>query len=390
MKLEDEISVISGIGEKRAEMYHKLGIFTVKDLLYHFPRGYIDYSMPVPVVDAPPDENSVVQVKIDKKIRPVFARKGMTIYRAIASDESGEIRITIFNSEYVYNSLVVGKEYILYGKITGKLLKREITSPYVLNADDECKIQPVYRLTEGLSQQMLRVTMKKALTALDKEIFEPIPKKYLLDNNFSSLVFALSNIHFPKDIQSLELAKNRLVFDELLILQLGMSLIKSHSDSKTGCEMKKFPLDDFYKSLPFELTKAQKRSINECTADMQKNTAMNRLVQGDVGSGKTVVAAACGYFAYKNGFQTALMAPTEILATQHYETLRKFLEPLGLKVCLLKGSMTAKQKNEIERADVIFKGFNDIECIEAGGPEAGIGCAGRGIIRTREGGEDVE
>jgi len=349
VKLEDKINVISGIGTKRAEMYNKLGIFTVKDLLYHFPRGYLDYTSPVPVMETKPDENSVVCVRIDKKMRPAFIRKGMTIYRVTASDESGTILITIYNSEYLYNSLETDKEYILYGKITGNLLHREITSPYVLKADEECKIQPVYPLTEGLTQQMLRVTVKKALKALDNEIFEPIPKKYLLKNNLSSLVYSLSNIHFPKDTEALTLAKNRLVFDELLVLQLGMSLIKNHSHTETGCVMKNLPVDEFYKSLPFELTNAQKRSIDECVGDMHKNTSMNRLVQGDVGSGKTVVAAACSYFAYKNGYQTALMAPTEILAAQHYETLKNFLEPLGLNVCLLTGSTTIKNKNEIKR-----------------------------------------
>ena len=349
MRLEDKITAVTGVGEKRAVMYNKLGIYTVKDLLYHFPRGYVDYTTPVLLSDTTPDENNVVKVRVDKKIRPAYIRKGMTIYRVVASDDSGEIVITIYNSEYLYNSFEIGKEYVLYGKITGNLLKHEINSPLVLKADEECKIQPVYHLTEGLSQQMLRLTVKRALKALDSEIYEPIPKKYLLENNLSSLVYSLSNIHFPKDMEALSLAKNRLVFDELLVLQLGMSLIKTNSHKATGCEMKNIPIDEFYKSLPFELTNAQKRSINECIKDMCDVSAMNRLVQGDVGSGKTAVAAACGYFAYKNGFQTALMAPTEILATQHYETLKNFLEPLGLNVCLLTGSMTLKTKNEIKR-----------------------------------------
>ena len=345
MKLSDSITVLNGVGAKRAELYKKLGIETVRDLLYHFPRNYIDYSSPVFISDSVLNENNVLCVRIEKRLSPAFIRKGMTIFKAVASDESGEITIVIYNSEYLFNTLLTGGKYILYGKVTGNLLRREITSPMILKADSECKIQPVYHITEGLTQQMMRVTVKNALPALDGEIYEPVPKRYLIPNNLASLVFALENIHFPKDARSLSIARNRLVFDEFLILQLGMSMIKGKSRLETGCTMKAVSLQRFSESLPFEMTGAQKSAVADCVCDMQKKSAMNRLVQGDVGSGKTAVAAACAYFAAKNGFQTALMAPTEILATQHYETLRKFLEPLGIRVCLLTGSMTVRNKN---------------------------------------------
>lgn len=345
MKLSDSITVLNGVGAKRAELYKKLGIETVRDLLYHFPRNYIDYSSPVFISDSVLNENNVLCVRIEKRLSPAFIRKGMTIFKAVASDESGEITIVIYNSEYLFNTLSTGGKYILYGKVTGNLLRREITSPMILKADSECKIQPVYHITEGLTQQMMRVTVKNALPALDGEIYEPVPKRYLIPNNLASLVFALENIHFPKDARSLSIARNRLVFDEFLILQLGMSMIKGKSRLETGCTMKAVSLQRFSESLPFEMTGAQKNAVADCVCDMQKKSAMNRLVQGDVGSGKTAVAAACAYFAAKNGFQTALMAPTEILATQHYETLRKFLEPLGIRVCLLTGSMTVRNKN---------------------------------------------
>lgn len=348
MRLDDKINVLSGIGSKRAELYKKIGVETVKDLLYNFPRGYIDYSNPVPIEDTILNENNVISVKIDKRISPAFIRKGMVIYRLVASDESGEITIVIYNSEYAFNSLVTGKEYILYGKITGNNLRREITSPLILKAECENKIQPIYHLTEGLSQPMMRLTVENALKCLDKEIYEPVPKKYLLDENLASLAFSLKNIHFPKDMESLEIAKNRLIFDELLVLQLGMSMIKGKSNSQTGCKMKAVSLLAFEKSLPFEMTEAQKKAVSDCVGDMQKSVCMNRLVQGDVGSGKTAVACACAYFSAKNGFQTALMAPTEILATQHFETFKKFLTPLGIEVCLLVGSMSPKAKNEVK------------------------------------------
>ena len=348
-KITDSITVLNGIGSRRAEIYKKLGINTVKDLLYHFPRGYIDYSSPVMINETVLGENNVIAVTITKRARPAFIRKGMTIFKAVASDESGEITIVIYNSEYLFNSLVQGGKYILYGKVTGSGTRREITSPMVLKADSDDKIQPVYHLTEGLSQQMMRVTVKQALTALNEQIYEPVPKKYISENSLASLVFSLENIHFPKCSESLRLAKDRLVFDEFLVLQLGMSMIKGKSRSETSCCMKALSLKPFAQSLPFEMTEAQKRAVADCVGDMQKSTAMNRLVQGDVGSGKTAVAAACAYFATKNGFQTALMAPTEILASQHYETLRSFLELLGIRVCLLTGSMTTKAKNEVKK-----------------------------------------
>lgn len=354
MKLDDKITVLNGIGSKRAEIYKKIGVTTIKDLLYNFPRGYIDYTNPVLIEDSVLDENNVISVRINKRISPAFIRKGMVIYRLVASDESGDITIVIYNSEYAFNSLVLGNEYILYGKITGNSTRREITSPLILKADSENKIQPIYHLTEGLSQQMMRVTVENALKVLDTEIYEPVPKKYLLNKNLASLTFSLKNIHFPKDMECLNLAKNRLVFDELLVLQLGMSMIKGRSNSQTGCKMRAVSLLPFEKSLPFEMTEAQKRAVADCVGDMQKNVCMNRLVQGDVGSGKTAVACACAYFSAKNGFQTALMAPTEILATQHYETLKKFLAPMGIEVCLLVGSMSQKAKNEVK--DKILKG----------------------------------
>ena len=163
-----------------------------------------------------------------------------------------------------------------------------------------------------------------------------------------SLHYAMQNVHFPTDMHTLELAKSRLVFDELLTLALGMLMMKSRSRERAGCTMQPESIEDYYEALPFELTSGQKNAINDCISDMQKNYPMNRLIQGDVGSGKTAVAAGAAYFAFKNGCQTALMAPTEILAAQHYETLAGFLEPLGVKVVLLTGSLTAKKKEKIK------------------------------------------
>lgn len=302
------------------------------------------------IADTRLNENAVVQGTIVKKLAPAHIRKGMTIYRVIAADETADITIVIYNSEYLYNSFAVGKSYSFYGKVTGNILRREMSSPMVLNDSTENRIQPLYHLTEGLTQQLLRVTVKNALSVLGGEILEPVPKKYLLEEQLASLPYALENIHFPKDSHALELAKKRLVFDEFLALQLGMALIRSRSVRETDRIIKGGSAEEFEAGLPFRLTSAQKRAIGECLADMGSSKAMNRLIQGDVGSGKTAVAAACAYFAAKSGFQTALMAPTEILASQHYETLSGFLKPMGVKVCLLTGSVSKKDKTEIKEA----------------------------------------
>lgn len=348
MKLDDNITYLKGIGPKRAENFKKLGIYTAKDLLYHFPRRYADYTSPVLIKDVQFEENNVIKVKILRKNAPAFLKNKMVIYKAVACDESGEITIVIYNSEFAFRNLMVGEEYILSGKIVEGYSGVEISAPAVLKADSENKILPVYSLTEGITQQLIRTSVENALKILDKEIYEPVSKNYLLGKNLASLVFSLKNIHFPKDMESMRIAKERLVFDELLVLQLGMSMIKGKSNSQTGCKMNTVSLLPFEKSLPFEMTEAQKNAVSDCVKDMQKSLCMNRLVQGDVGSGKTVVACACAYFSAKNGFQTALMAPTEILATQHFETFNKLLKPMGISVALLVGSMSQKAKNEVK------------------------------------------
>lgn len=349
-QFQKDVTYLKGVGPKRAELYNKLGINTVYDLLNHFPRGYLDFSSPVSIANAAanPNECSAVRGKVVKKLPEARIRKGLSIYKAVFTDDVNDLTIVIYNSEFAFKQLEAYSEYILYGKITGTLVRYEMTNPLIIPIASPDKIQPVYSLTEGLTQPLLRKTMHTALESFNKEIYEPLPKKIMEKYSLCSYNFALENIHFPKDSHSCETAKRRLVFDELLTLQLGMYVLKSRSQSTTGCVMKNYALDEFYNSLPFELTKGQKDAIGDCISDMCKTSPMNRLVQGDVGSGKTAVAAGAAFFAYKNGFQTALMAPTEILAVQHYETLCGFLEPLGVRVALLTGSLTPKQKAELK------------------------------------------
>ncbi len=347
-ELEKPITYVKGVGPKKAQAYEKLGITTAFDLLCHYPRDYIDYSVQVPIREAPRDEVCAVKAKLVRKLAPTFVRKGLTVYKAVLTDGSDDLTLIIYNAEYQFRSLCEGREYILYGKVLGNIVRREISSPLILPADSPDLIQPVYHLTDGISQNMIRQNIKTVLDSIGGNIFEPLPKELMQRFSLCSLDYALENIHYPRDSHALAVAKRRLVFDELLTLRLGMNLLRVRSLKTTGCTMKQSDISDYYSSLPFELTSCQRRAIEDCCGDMCRGYPMNRLIQGDVGSGKTAVAAGAACFAYKNGYQTALMAPTEILAHQHYETLIGFLEPIGIKVALLTGSLTPKKKSELK------------------------------------------
>ena len=218
--LEKPIEYLKGVGEKRAECYEKLGVKTVYDLLCHYPRSYIDYTSPVPIADAPTNEPCIVKGRVVKKLPEARIRKGLSVYKVIFTDDVTDLVIVIYNSEYMYKQLEVDKEYYLCGRITGNLVRKEINSPVILSADTEDKVQPVYHLTEGLSQQMLRKTVRLALNVFNKNIYEPLPKSIMQRYNFCSLEYALENIHFPKDMHTCELAKNRLVLFCSLVCSL--------------------------------------------------------------------------------------------------------------------------------------------------------------------------
>lgn len=349
LELNDNITYLKGVGPKRAENYKKLAVKTVKDLLYHFPRNYIDLTSPTMIKDTQIGEIYAVAGRIVRKLPPARIRKGMTIFKAVFTDDEEDLTVIIYNSEYLFNSLTLGEPIILYGKISGNMVRKEMNSPTVFKISAGANMQPIYPMTEGITQNLIRENIKSALSLLNGRIYEPVPGDILKRHELCSLPYALYNIHFPKDGYSFNTAKRRLVFDELLTLGLGMLMLKGRNRNQTPNRLSDADIDEFYKSLPFELTECQKKSIRECISDMKKNFPMNRLLQGDVGSGKTAVAAAVSYFVFKNKKQTALMAPTEILAVQHYETFKAFLEPLGVKVGLLVGALTAKQKNEMQQ-----------------------------------------
>lgn len=348
MKITDSITALSGVARKRAEIYQKIGINTIGDLLEHFPRDYIDFTDTVKISDAPINEQAVICGIVKSKIPAARIRQRLVLYKVIIDDGSDTLTVVIYNNRYAYDAFAEGGEYRLFGRITGGFTRKEMNSPLVIPAETAALIRPKYALTEGLTAQMIITNMTQALSAVSEQIEDFLPD--FIRNKFELCTeeFAYRNIHFPESAHAAEISKRRLGFDELLVMQCAMSLTKRGTKEITGCRMAPADMEPFYKSLPFEPTGAQIRAVNDIIGDMCRKSPMNRLVQGDVGSGKTAVAAAACWFACKNGCQSALMAPTEILARQHCATLKGFLEPLGITVECLTGSMTPKQKNDVK------------------------------------------
>lgn len=340
-----DISEVNGVGEKRAVLLRKLGINTVFDLLTFYPRGYIDYSNPRHIGEINDGETCVFAGTVTQKLKPYIGPK-YSIFRAVIDDGTDALLCTFFNSEYTFQKLFEGKQYIFFGRVTGDLLRRECNSPLFINAEDNVKFVAKYHLVNGVNHAFISKCIQNCL----KNFNEPdlLSEKIRSEYQLVDFKTALYSIHFPQSNEELEAARKRLAFEELLVLQLGMSMMKSRNRQLTGASMERMPLDEFYEQLPFVPTGAQLRAVEDCVDDMTKASPMNRLLQGDVGSGKTLVAAACCYFAALNGFQSTLMAPTEILARQHCDTLQGFLEPLGIDVVLLTGSLTAKEKREVK------------------------------------------
>ena len=344
------VANLKGIGAKRAEALAKLGIQTPYDLLYHVPRSYLDYSHPVPVAAASLGETNVIRVQIVHKLAPQFIRKGMTIFKAVATDGVSDVTVVMYNNQYGFQALHPGSWYRMSGKIQGNLLRREIHAPHVLADNSKELIYPAYPLTSGITANLLVRAVKQALELMKAQPFEWMPEQMRLEHGLLPLGTALEQVHFPSN-PALETARRRLAFDELLQLQLGMLLRRADNRTKSAYPMRRdTDLSPYYAALPFTMTDGQKHAVEEITADLCGDVPMNRLLQGDVGSGKTAVAAAACYFAAQNVMQCALMAPTEILAVQHYHTMQQFLEPLGVSVGLLTGSVRAKERREIYEA----------------------------------------
>ena len=341
-----DIRFLKGVGEKRAELLQKKGIDTVGALLRFYPRAYLDWQNITPVSECPEGENVCVRAEITSPVKTVNIRRGMTLYKFAAADDSGVIEVTLFNRKYLAENLRQGRSYLFYGKLGYGITLRQMSSPEIMPAE-YMGIEPVYAATEGLSSKTIEKIMKNARVYADG-MADVIPQGIREKNGLCDFKTALKSIHFPLERQALESAKRRLVFEELFVLQTGLLFLKRRRRALAGCTVKNNLLEEFKKTLSFKLTGAQERVINECLTDMMSPRPMNRLIQGDVGSGKTAVAAALMYISAGNGFQSALMAPTELLAEQHFKTLCKITENSGIKCALLTGSLTKKQKDEVK------------------------------------------
>lgn len=357
LNLDSNIQFIKGVGEKRAKLFNSLGIFCVDSLIHFYPRKYEDWSASKSLEAVKSGETVSIKATLITPVKEAMIRRGLTLFKCKFSDGKNVISVTIFNNKYLAKSLRIYEDYYLYGKIEKSLLNFSMNSPKIEKAENILAIQPVYPAKEKLTSRSISKIMKTALDELG-EIEETLDDEIMRKYSLISLDKAIKNIHFPNSADDYLPARKRLIFEELLTLQLGLLKLKSNKKSETALVIKDDYSGEFEKLLPFNLTNAQKRTISECLQDMKSKYPCNRLVQGDVGSGKTAVAASLIYSVIKNGYQATMMAPTEILATQHYESLLKILAPAGINIRLLTGSTPAKEKKEIKKA--LFDGEIDL------------------------------
>ena len=351
MQLDTDIRYIKGIGEARARSMGKLGIHDLAGLVSYFPRAYEDRTRICPIDQLTDGESVCVRAMVAETPTLSRIRGGQEIVKVRAVDETGALHITFFHSSYVRMTLKRGQFYIFYGRVSVQGRLRSMVNP-IFEAGYEPsrftgRIVPIYRLKAGLSQRTVMQCVRSALDFCADSLPDYLPAGVALDNGLATARYAYENIHFPKDAAALAIARRRLVFEELFVLVCALGMIRGGRQKAAGTPLARAELSDFTASLPFTPTGAQLRAINEAAEDMCSGRAMNRLVQGDVGSGKTLVAAACVWYAAQSGAQSAFMAPTEILAEQHFATLSGFLEPFGIRVAKLTGSMRAKERREV-------------------------------------------
>ncbi|HEX2946460.1 MAG TPA: ATP-dependent DNA helicase RecG [Clostridia bacterium] len=351
-KMGKPLQFLKGVGETRAALFQKLGLFTVGDVITHYPRDYEDRSKLRKLSELQDGEECSFEGIIASKVNESHPRKGLTVSRVSIRDESGLINATWFNQPYLKNFFKLGESYIFYGKITRRRTFEVLNPVYERLAEqgpvNTCRIVPIYPATGKLTQNVIRAAIRNALDYAGDSLREILPQWISGSYQLADIHFAVNNIHYPESDDAFLKARKRLVFEELLLLQLGLMELKSASGSPT--EGIRFDaageIQEFLRHLPFNLTNAQKRVFAEIEHDMESGRAMNRLVQGDVGSGKTIVAVLALVKAVKSGYQGAFMAPTEILAAQHYHSLGPMLAPFGIKLSLLTGSISGKAAKE--------------------------------------------
>ena len=336
------VRYLKGVGPKTAERFEKLGILTLSDLLCHYPRRYLDFSKPYSIAEAPADTECVVKAEVFAKPGGRILPGGRRMERITAGDDVSSLEITWFNNPYAAQKLELGQEYYFQGIVTGGMLRRQMVNPQV-RTDAQVKSSPfeaVYPQTEGLTSSAIAKCVRQLLPHAEL-LPDPLPPEMLKKYRLLSKADAVRAIHCPATEEEAFAARRRLIYEELLVLQLGIGRMKNHGAASTGAPMKKADASPFWESLPFSPTGAQRRAVEEILIDMSGETSMNRLLQGDVGSGKTLVAAAAIWASIRAGYQAALLAPTEILASQHAENLNRLLSPFGMRVALLTGGMKA-------------------------------------------------
>ena len=339
------VRYLKGVGPKTAERFEKLGILTLSDLLCHYPRRYLDFSKPYSIAEAPADTECVVKAEVFAKPGGRILPGGRRMERITAGDDVSSLEITWFNNPYAAQKLELGQEYYFQGIVTGGMLRRQMVNPQV-RTDAQVKSSPfeaVYPQTEGLTSSAIAKCVRQLLPHAEL-LPDPLPPEMLKKYHLLSKADAVRAIHCPTTEEEAFAARRRLIYEELLVLQLGIGRMKNHGAASTGAPMKKADASPFWESLSFSPTGAQRRAVEEILTDMSGETSMNRLLQGDVGSGKTLVAAAAIWACIRAGYQAALLAPTEILASQHAENLNRLLSPFGMRVALLTGGMKAASR----------------------------------------------
>ena len=352
--LNTDVRYIKGIGEKKAQAFNKLGVFSLYDLISYFPRKYEDRSQYKPIALVMDGEQVCIRAIVADMPRLVRVRRGMELVKFRAVDESGVVDITYFNQNYVKDNISRGDCMVFFGKVEVNGSRRSMVNPVYEREGAEKgvtgRIVPVYRLCAGLNQRTVMQSVQQGLALCGDELPDILPEEVRERCKLVQARYAFENIHFPADFEALELARRRLIFEELFVLACALGRMRGQRVNEGGIILPPSDLEEFWRSLPFSPTNAQRRAASQAVADMGSGRVMSRLIQGDVGSGKTLVAAALIWFTWKGGYASAFMAPTEILAEQHFATLTAMLSPLGLRVGKLTGAMSAKEKRLAKEA----------------------------------------
>ncbi len=385
-RLDADVRTLRGVGDKRAQQLARLSLVTLRDFLTYFPRDYEDRSRFYTISQAPEGERCCVRAIVGTQPTAARLRQGLTVCKTRVFDDTGTLSLTFFNQPYLKNQLVLGREYVFFGKVETFGRTRQMQNPQFEPAERSGgttgRILPVYPLTEGVTRPLIIQGVQAALDAADGVFDDPIPPDAARANDLCPAAEAYRNIHFPPDWDAVRRARQRLIFEEFFVFSLASLQMKGRAERQPAVPLRPCDPAVFFQSLPFSPTGAQRRCISECFSDMTQNRRMNRLLQGDVGAGKTLVAAAAAWLAAQNGRLTAIMAPTELLARQHQRTFASLLQPFGISVGLLVSSMSKKARSET--LDALRSGSIQVICGTHALLESGVDLSGAGLLVVDE------